>query len=98
MVLKNILETVKTATHPVAQALHKTEQSRTLAIAFRTGLSMSDHTTKWPSKLFVLSGTVVYKEGDRQQILHAYDQVDIPVGVVHSVTCTVDALCLLTQG
>ncbi len=98
MIIKDILAQLETATHPVAKAIHKGEHFKVLAIGFKKGMILKEHTTALPAKLSVLFGAVLYKEGAIVKTLLQYDETDIPVDIVHSVECTEDALCLLTQG
>jgi len=98
MTIKLILEQLKTAAHPVAKAIHKGEHFKVLAIGFRQGMKLKDHQARLPSKLTVLLGCVLYKEGEQVIRLEAYDEYDIPVDVIHSVEAEEDSLCLLTQG
>jgi quercetin dioxygenase-like cupin family protein len=98
MIIKEIAQQVAGSTHPVARAIHQGPHCKALAIAFTKGMRLKDHKTALPATLIVLSGTVVYQEGDLQKELGQYDTTDIPVGVVHAVDCTADAICLLIQG
>ncbi len=98
MIIKDILTQIETAVHPVAKAIHKGEHFKVLAIGFKKGMILKEHTTALPAKLTVLFGEVLYKEGVIEKTLLQYDETEIPVGNVHSVECIEDALCLLTQG
>lgn len=96
--IKNIIAELETAVHPVARAIHKGEGFKVLAIGFKKGTVLKDHKAHITSKLTVLSGAVIYKEGNQQTVLDQYDEIDIPVQVTHSVEAKEDSLCLLTQG
>jgi quercetin dioxygenase-like cupin family protein len=98
MIIKDILLQLETSEHPVAKAIHKGEHFKVLALAFKKGMVLKEHKTALAAKLTVFSGSVIYKEGDIQKELNQYDETDIPVGIIHSVECVEDALCLLTQG
>lgn len=98
MIIKDLLLQLETSLHPVAKAIHKGEHFKVLALAFKKGMSLKEHKTSLNAKLVVLSGEVIYKEGDIIKKLVQYDETDIPLGVMHSVDCTEDALCILTQG
>ena len=98
MVIKEILQQLETAVHPVAKALHKGGQFKVLAIGFKKGMILKEHQAHLPSKLFVLNGEVIYKEGEVSTTLSTYDEIVIPVQVLHSVEAISDSLCLLTQG
>ncbi|MBS1492075.1 MAG: hypothetical protein JST55_01110 [Bacteroidetes bacterium] len=98
MIIKEIMEQLKTSLHPVAKALHSGEHFRVLAMGFKAGMKLKDHQAHLPSKLTVLSGEVIYRENEREVKLEQYDEVDIPVNSTHSVEAMQDSLCLLTQG
>jgi quercetin dioxygenase-like cupin family protein len=98
MIIKEIVQQVASSTHPVARAIHQGPHCKVLAMAFKKGMRLKEHQTALPATLTVLSGAVTYYEGDVQKLLEQYDATEIPVGVVHSVECTLDALCLLIQG
>jgi quercetin dioxygenase-like cupin family protein len=97
-VIKEILEQLKTATHPIARAIHKGHDFKTLVLGFKSAMILKDHKAHMPSKLTVLSGSVIYREGDQETKLAQYEEYDIPVEVMHSVEALEDSLCLLTQG
>lgn len=96
--IKEILTQLETSLHPVAKAIHKGNHFRVLAIAFKEGMVLKEHKAHWPSKLTVLSGSVVYQEIDRTITLSQYDCVDIVPEVTHEVTALEDSLCILSQG
>ncbi|MCU0423824.1 MAG: hypothetical protein MUC81_13540 [Bacteroidia bacterium] len=98
MIIQELFQQLETSSHPVARALHKTDHSKALAIGFKKGMIMKEHKTSLPAKLFVLYGTVLYKEGALTKTLHQYEETEIPQDIIHSVECIDDALCILVQG
>lgn len=98
MTIKNIYEKLDTATNPVAQVLHKGENSKVLVIGFKKGMILKEHLTNTPSKLTVLLGSVQFNEPEQSEILETFDEKIIPTGILHSVIALEDSLCLLTQG
>ena len=98
MTIKAILEELKTATHPVAKALHKGAHFKVLVIGFNAGMVLKDHKAHMPSKLTVIKGSVLYTEDGKETIMHLHDEVEIPVDIKHSVSAIEDSLCVLTQG
>ncbi len=98
MILQQILEEVETAKHPVAKALHKGTNFKVLAIGFKKGMILKEHQAHLPTHLFVLSGQVIYKQGEITKTLSALEQTEIPVEITHSVEALEDSMCLLTQG
>ncbi len=96
--LKDVYVHLEKATHPVAKALHKGENFRTLVIGFKKGMVMKEHKVVATTKFTVFSGTILYYEKDKTIQLDALDEINIPIDVIHSVEAAEDALCLLTQG
>lgn len=98
MTIKKILEQLETSANPVAKPLHKANNFKVLIIGFKTGMKLKEHLAHLPSKLTVLSGSVVYRQQDKEIELQKFDEIEIPVNTIHSVEAKEDSLCLLTQG
>lgn len=98
MIIQELFQQLETSSHPVARALHKTDYSKALVIGFKKGMIMKEHKNSLPAKLFVLYGTVLYKEGVLAKILYQHEETPIPQNIIHSVECIEDALCILVQG
>ncbi|MDF2438696.1 MAG: hypothetical protein K0Q95_3072 [Bacteroidota bacterium] len=98
MIIKEIISQMENATQPVVKVLHKGDSFKVLVIGFKNGTVLKDHKTNKQTKLSVLSGEVIYTEGQKRVILEQYDDLDIPIDVMHAVEATEDSLCLLTQG
>lgn len=98
MIIKEILSQLENSDHPVAKALHKGENFKVLVIAFKKGMILKEHKANLPSKITVIEGNVVYKEGDAVVHLSKYDETPIPVHILHSVEAMADSICVLTQG
>ncbi len=95
---QDILSALESSTHPVARALHKGENFKVLLIGFKAGMVLTDHKAHIPSKLTVLQGAVMYRQGEKIFSLSQYDEVDIPLEITHAVEAIEDSLCILTQG
>jgi quercetin dioxygenase-like cupin family protein len=98
MTIKEIIQQLETADHPVAKALHKGDHFKVLVIGFKSGMKLKEHEAHLPSKLTVISGQVIYRESTREVKLNIFDEVEIAVNIIHSVEATEDSICLLTQG
>jgi quercetin dioxygenase-like cupin family protein len=98
MTIKEVLEQLQTATHPIAKVLHKGENCKVLIIGFKKGMKLKEHKAHLQSKLTVISGTVIYKQGEQESELKKFDEKDIPINITHAVEALEDSLCLLTQG
>ncbi len=98
MVLHELMQQLESSENPVAKALRKGDNFKLVAIGFKKGMILKEHKAPLPSKLMVLSGAVVYREGESRFDLGQYDQQEIPVGILHSVEAVKDSLCMLVQG
>ena len=95
MTIDEVLQQLKTSEHPVARILHKTEHCKVLVIGFKAGMILKEHKTQVGGKLIVLSGHIIYKQGDIETEAFQYDEIIIPINIVHSVMAIDDSLCLL---
>jgi len=98
MTIIEILKQLETSDHPIAKPLYKGNNFKVLVIGFKSGMKLKDHQAHIPSKLTVISGSVIYKEHETKTSLQKFDEIEIPVDTIHSVEATEDSLCLLTQG
>ena len=97
MVISQIKEELETSQKPIAKSLHHNKNFRVIALGFKKDMILTAHTAKWPSKLTILEGSVIYNEGDKSIEIKQYEEYEIPVGILHSVVANEDSLCLLTQ-
>ncbi|MFN3406023.1 MAG: hypothetical protein ACK40G_18150 [Cytophagaceae bacterium] len=98
MTIKDIAVSLESSKHPVAKALHKSENFKVLVMGFKRGMILKEHKAHLPTKLTVLEGSVLYRENGTIKALSKHDETEIPVEVIHSVEAVEDSLCLLTQG
>ncbi|MBK9736345.1 MAG: hypothetical protein IPO92_15860 [Saprospiraceae bacterium] len=98
MVIKEILEKLKTTEKPVARIFHKGTDSKILFIGFKKGMRLDHHKTQLPSILLVISGQVNFIDTEQNKVLNQYDECNIPVNVMHEVIALEDSICMLTQG
>jgi quercetin dioxygenase-like cupin family protein len=98
MILKEIKAQLETSTHPVAKVLHRNSNLKALAIGFNKGMMLKEHKVQLSARLYVLSGKIIYRQGEKSLTLSALEDTDIPLNVVHSVEALEDSLCLLIQG
>jgi quercetin dioxygenase-like cupin family protein len=98
MTLKELKKELSNTTYPVIKLLHHGTNFKVLVMGFNKGTILKEHKAHVRSKLTVLEGAVIYKEANRALELMHYDEVEIPIGIPHSVEAIEDSLCLLTQG
>ena len=96
--MKPVTSESESGTQPEIKVLHKGKTFRTVLISFKKGQLLKPHKAGMPSKLTVISGQIIYREGEMIKTLSAENQTDIPVDVLHSVEPKADSLCVLTQG
>ncbi|MCF2446564.1 hypothetical protein L0657_21585 [Dyadobacter sp. CY345] len=98
MIIKKVFEQLETATQPVAKIIQSNEHFKTLVIGLKKGMIWKEHETNVPTRLLVTEGSVIYKENGRSITLDQYDDLEIPVHVVHTLEASEDSLCFLVQG
>ncbi|MDB5248118.1 MAG: hypothetical protein JWQ40_2512 [Segetibacter sp.] len=98
MTITEVIKQLETATHPIAKVLHKGENCKVLVLGFKKGMKLKEHAAQVQSKVTVIAGKVIYKQGEQETELHKFDEIDIPINIIHSVEALDDSLCLLTQG
>ncbi len=96
--MKQIEKYLETAKHPVVHVLKSVDNFKVIMIGFKDKMILDDHKTDVPARLVVLEGKVIYKEGEKIVMMEQYDEVDIPVNVIHSVTALADSLCMVIKG
>jgi len=96
--IKKILNELELSDHPIAKPLHKGDHFKVLVIAFKGGMKLKAHRASIRSKLTVISGSVIYEQGDMKSELQKFDEIEIPVHIIHSVEAIEDSICLLIQG
>lgn len=98
MTIEEIEKRLETSDNPVAKSLHIGDHFKVLIFGFRKGMKLQDHQAYHRTKLFVIRGSVVYLQKDEETELKMYDEIEIPVNVIHSVKALQDSYILLTQG
>jgi len=98
MIIKATLAEMETKEHPVAKALYKKEGFKVLVLAFKKDMVLKEHKANVPTKLVVIKGEVTYKSDTTEQLLHCFDEFEIPVNELHAVVAKEDSLCMLIQG
>ena len=78
MTIQEILKQLETSDNPVAKTLHKGTNCKVLVIGFKSGMKIKDHQAHLPSKLTVISGTVIYKQYETETELQKFDEIEIP--------------------
>lgn len=97
MKLENVQEKLASGVNPVVINFVKEENCRVFTIFFKQGMVLTDHKTNRPAVLYVLMGKVHFKTPDRVLEVGCFEEINIPVGVIHQVVCLEEATCLLIQ-
>lgn len=93
--ITELLEKLEHSNQPVAQVIQKNECSKVVAIAFKKGMVLKEHTTDTPAQLWVIKGSVTYNENAIERQLPLYAVQNIPPAVLHWVVANEDSVCLL---
>lgn len=98
MIIKNILAQLSETTRPVSKIVKSGTSFKTIAIGIKKGMIWRDHKAVMPTKLLVVQGTLIYRQGEKKVVLEQFDDLDIPVEIIHSLEAVTDSLCILVQG
>ena len=98
MIIKSILEELKSSTRPVVKTLHKTMLSKVICIGLSKGMELREHKAHQPTRLIVIDGQIEFKENGEIRVFSKFDEYDIPVEVTHAVDALEDSVILLLQG
>lgn len=98
MIIAEVLTALETATGPVVSIMQKSEHFKVIVLGFKKGMILKEHQTDVPARLVVITGAVTYKEADRTIGISTFDELDIPVNVMHSVEALEDSICFLIRG
>lgn len=98
MIIKSLLEELEGKSNPLARVLHKGPAFKILALGFKKGMIMKEHTAKHPARITILRGKVEYILEGKTITLSELDDHEIPMHIPHSVHALEDSLCLLSQG
>ena len=98
MIIQDVLAQLENAVNPVVKIVQRGDQFKVIVLGFKKGMILKEHKTPIPAKLVIISGSVVYKQGQESITLNKYDEHDIPVDIIHSVEALDDSLCFLIQG
>ncbi|NJC26970.1 cupin domain-containing protein [Neolewinella antarctica] len=96
--ISSVMLRMKTARGLVTEIMHKTDHSKVIVIGLNADVMMRDHVSRVPAKLLVLSGSVMYRDADKSVPLFQYDELTIPIDVLHSLRGIRRGVCLLLMG
>jgi quercetin dioxygenase-like cupin family protein len=97
MIIKNILAQLKEATRPVSKIIKAGGFFKSVAIGLKKGIIWHDHKAVMPAKLIVAEGRVIYRQGESKIELEKFDDLDIPINIIHSLEAEEDSICILIQ-
>jgi len=97
MTIHQTLTSLENATNPVAKVIHQSEHSKVIVLGFKEGMTLADHKTNVKTTLVVIKGTVCYLQDGEKTILHQFDQLAIPVNLIHAVQAIEDSVCFLIR-
>nr|MBC7612291.1 hypothetical protein [Pseudopedobacter sp.] len=100
MVIKSVLEQLadQDSNHPSIKILKKGKGYKLIVLGFKKGMILKEHSTPISAKIVVIEGKVNYKEVNSVVVLDKFEELDIPINVIHAVEALEDSICLLIQG
>ena len=98
MIIKDAFAELDFKVNPVAKILFKSQNVKVIILAFKKSMILKEHITAIPAKLIIFNGKVKYFSSIFETVLNQYDEIEIPINQLHSVTAIEDSLCLLIQG
>lgn len=97
MIKEMLAELAEQTTGPVSRVLERGENFKIIVLAFSPGMILKAHKTPVPAKLIVVHGQVNYRQGDQVTLLEKFDEMPIPVDLLHSVEAIEESVCFLIQ-
>lgn len=97
MIIQDVLSQLEDAAGPVVKVLQRTDNIKVIALGFKKGMILKEHKTGVTTKLLIMDGCVIYKKAEASVVMDKYDDLDIPINVLHSVEALEDSVCLLIQ-
>ena len=88
---------LETAAQPVIKMIQSSEHFKTLIIGMKKGMVWKEHKKTVPNRLIVTEGSVTYKETGKSIALNKYDDLEIPLHIIHRPEANEDSLCFLKQ-
>jgi quercetin dioxygenase-like cupin family protein len=98
MIIKNVKWQLEDATRPISKLIKGGDTFKSMAIGLTKGVTWKDHKAVLPTKLLVIEGKVMYRQEGTEVVLKKYDDMDIPVNLIHSLEALRDSICVLIQG
>ncbi|HEY5327303.1 MAG TPA: hypothetical protein VIJ27_09910 [Mucilaginibacter sp.] len=98
MIIQEVLFKLKSATTPVLKILQSNDHIKVIVLGFKKKMILKEHQTDVPAKLIAIDGSVIYKEAGRIVTMNKFEDVDIPIYVIHSVEAIEDSICFLIRG
>jgi len=98
MIIKTILANLGDTDRPISKIIKAGDSFKTMAIGLKKSVIWRDHKAVMPTKLLVVEGLVTYVQGEKKIKLEKFDDLDIPVNIVHSLEAMDDSICILIQG
>ena len=98
MIIKKILAELGATDRPISKIIKAGDSFKSMAIGMKKGVIWRDHKAVMPTKLMVMEGRVTYVKGEKIIKLEKFDDLDIPVNIIHSLKAVEDSICILIQG
>jgi len=98
MIIQEILQQLENSTSPVVKVLQRGEHFKVLVLGFKNGMILKEHQTNIKTKLIIVDGGVVYRRVNDSVTLNKFDEIDIPINLLHAVEAREDGICIFNTG
>lgn len=98
MIIQEVKAALAGADKPIVKVLQKTENVKIIVLGLKKGISLKEHQTSVITKLVVIEGNIIYREGSASVMIDRFEDIDIPVNTPHAVEAMEDSICFLIQG
>ncbi|MFY0643377.1 MAG: hypothetical protein JXR19_02815 [Bacteroidia bacterium] len=98
MNLNDVVSQMELSERPITHLIHKSDSSKIIAIGLKKGVSLNEHKSPGPANIVVIKGAISYKANSKLVELRTYDEFQIPIDEIHSVTGIENAVFLLVVG
>lgn len=89
---------LETFGHSVSKPLPKGDNLKVLVIGFKGAMKVKHRRAHISLTFTDITGKVIYKHHEEKTELQTFDEIDIPVNIIHLVKAKENSICILTQG
>lgn len=98
MIIQEIINLMPSSDKVITRILRKYDQNRIIAIGLNKGLILPDHISSVPALLIPIQGKVYFRSEVLSIEVQTFDELEIPINVIHSLEAVEDSVCILIKG